>query len=51
MRKLSAVLVKIGGLLASVALVMGVASSQALCVAVYHQPKVPQGLGKFVRGK
>ena len=48
-KRINSVLIKLGGLLASLALVFGVASSQAACVAFYHQPKVPQGMSKFVR--
>jgi cyclic lactone autoinducer peptide len=49
MKKLIAMGMKLGGLVASMALVMGVASSQATCVAWFHQPKVPQGMEKFKR--
>lgn len=49
MKKLSAVAMKLGGLFASLALVLGVTSSQAVCIALFHQPKVPQGMEKFKR--
>jgi len=47
MKKNKAVVMKLGGLLASLALVLGVASTQVACVMVFHQPKVPQGMSKF----
>jgi len=28
-------------------LLLGVASTQSLCAAWFHQPKVPQGMDKF----
>ena len=40
---------KMCGLVASFALILGVASVQAPCVAWFHQPKVPQGMSKFKR--
>jgi cyclic lactone autoinducer peptide len=49
MKKIRFVLIRLGSLLASIALVMGVVSSQAVCIAFYHQPKVPQGMSRFVR--
>jgi len=51
MNKLCAAAMKLGGLLASCALAFGVASNQAVCIMVFHQPKVPQGMGKFVKGR
>jgi len=47
MKKLKILLMVFGGLLASLALSMGVASAHALCVYNFHQPKVPQGMNKF----
>ena len=41
------VLFRLGGLIASLALFLGVASSQVTCVSWYHQPKVPQEMTKF----
>ena len=40
---------KLGGLLASCALVVGVASTLAPCVVLFHQPIFPQGMIKFVK--
>jgi len=37
----------IGGLLAAFALAIGVASTQAICIIIFHQPKVPQGMERF----
>jgi len=51
MKKLSVVAIRLGGLLASLALVLGVASSNATCVMAFHQPKVPQGMSKFAKGR
>jgi len=49
MKKLNGLAAKLCGLLASMALVLGVASSQAVCISVFHQPKMPQGMGRFVK--
>jgi len=49
MKIFSSAVYKLGGLVAALALVLGVASSQALCWSAFHQPKIPQGMGKFVR--
>ena len=38
---------KLGGILASLALIFGIASTQAVCMSWYHQPKVPQGMEKY----
>ena len=38
---------RIGGLIASLALFFGIASSQAACASWYHQPKVPQAMDRF----
>jgi len=51
MKKNSNIGYKAGKILAFIALNMGVASSQATCVAVFHQPKIPHGMGKFIRKK
>ncbi|MDR1156790.1 MAG: cyclic lactone autoinducer peptide [Oscillospiraceae bacterium] len=42
---------RLGGLFASLALVLGVASSQAVCTLWFHQPKVPQGMSRFKRSR
>jgi cyclic lactone autoinducer peptide len=47
MRKYKAAFVAMCGVLASLALTIGVASAGAICVFAFHQPKVPQGMSKF----
>jgi cyclic lactone autoinducer peptide len=47
MKKLVSVWARFAGLLASAALVVGVASSQAACVAWFHQPEVPSDMEKY----
>lgn len=49
MRKLNGIVIKVGGLLASCALALGIASSQAACIMIFHQPRVPQGMRKILR--
>jgi len=49
MSMLRSTVTKLGGLVAALALIVGVASAQAMCVAFYHQPKIPQGISKFSR--
>ena len=49
MSKIGSTVTKLGGLVAALALIIGVTSSQAMCVAFYHQPKIPQGMSKFSR--
>lgn len=52
MNKLRKLSLKFAGLLASLALVVGVTSTQAtLCVIMFHQPKVPQGMEKYMKRK
>jgi len=51
LKKFNRIAIKLGGLVASLALIIGVASSQVTCVSIFHQPKVPQGMSKFVKGK
>ena len=38
---------RIGGLIASLALFLGIASSQAACASWYHQPKIPHAMERF----
>ena len=38
---------KSAGLVAAIALAVGVASTNAFCFLVFHQPKVPQGMNKY----
>jgi len=47
MKKLRTLALRFGVMITSVALFMGSVSAQATCVAVYHQPKVPQSMEKF----
>jgi len=49
MKKFKAILMRFGGLLAAFALMVGVASTSAICIIFYHQPKVPSGMSKFKR--
>ena len=49
MKRLKSLLVIIGGLLTSLALTVGVASAGAHCMLIFHQPKVPQGMNKFMK--
>ena len=49
MRKFSELGIKLGGLFAALALVLGVASTNAACFSFFHQPKVPLGMEKFVK--
>ena len=51
MKRIKGTLIRLGGLLASCALVLGVASTQAACIMIFHQPKIPQGMSRFVRAK
>ena len=37
-----------GEALAAVALKAGVSSTKAICFLVFHQPKVPKGMDKFI---
>ena len=39
--------IKIGELISSAALDLGVASIETVCVIMFHQPKVPPGMEKF----
>jgi cyclic lactone autoinducer peptide len=47
MRKFQTVAMKMGGVVASLALILGVSSSQMACALWFHQPKVPEGMEKF----
>ena len=47
MKKLSAFAIKFGGLVASLVLVLGVTSTQSVCLWWFHQPEVPKGMDKF----
>jgi len=49
MSKCYVLMVKICGLAASCALALGVAITPAACGFMFHQPKVPQGMSKFVK--
>ena len=49
MGKVKSMFVKMATMISSLAIVAGVTSVDALCVAWFHQPKVPQGMEKFKR--
>ena len=49
MKRIKIILMVFGGIIASFALSIGIASAHAMCVFNFHQPKVPQGMGKFRR--
>lgn len=51
MKKLKALMLRFGGMFAALALAVGVTSTAAICVIVFHQPKVPQGMSKFLKEK
>jgi len=51
MKRLKALGFRFGGLLAAFALIVGVASTQAICVLTFHQPKVPAGMKKYVNSR
>ena len=51
MKMIEAAMKRLGGFLATFALVFGVASAQATCFAWFHQPKVPQSIYKFGKRK
>jgi len=40
---------RMGTMVSSLALVLGVASFEAACFMFFHQPKVPQGMEKFAK--
>ena len=49
MKNIKTIAIKFGGLIASLTLAVGVVSTQAaICIIVFHQPKVPQGMNKFL---
>lgn len=47
MKKLGKATKKICALLASFALIMGVASVNVPCILVFHQPKIPRSMQKY----
>ena len=47
MAKLKGIMLKWGSLVASLALVFGIASSSVACVCWYHQPQMPKSMDKF----
>jgi len=49
MKRLKSLLMVAGALLTSVALTIGVASAGAYCMVIFHQPKVPQGMSKYLQ--
>lgn len=48
-RKVSPLALKLGLAFASFALMLGVASAGSVCAAWFHQPEVPQGMGKYIK--
>ena len=49
MKKLIAAGMRVGGLLACLVLVLGAASSQAVCFGWFYQPEVPEGMDRVKR--
>jgi len=50
MKKLKELATRFGGMFAAFALVIGMVSAQpATCIIIFHQPKVPQGMDKFIK--
>ncbi|MCL2820420.1 MAG: cyclic lactone autoinducer peptide [Oscillospiraceae bacterium] len=47
MKKYKIALMWLCSLVTAIALSLGVASAQAVCIFNFHQPKVPQGMSKF----
>lgn len=47
MRNVKTAILKMGGTLASLALILGVSSLDSACVIWYHQPKIPQSMDKY----
>jgi cyclic lactone autoinducer peptide len=48
MKLIKAIGTRSGEALAAVALKAGISSTKAICFLVFHQPKVPQGMDKFI---
>jgi len=51
MNRLRAIIIKLSGLLAALALAVGVASAGAICILIFHQPKIPEGMRKFTQNE
>ncbi|MCL2250175.1 MAG: cyclic lactone autoinducer peptide [Oscillospiraceae bacterium] len=51
MKKLRELTTRFGGTLAALALMVGVDAVGAGCLLFFHQPKVPQGMSKYVGKK
>lgn len=51
MRKFKTWILKSGGLTATCALALGIAFTPAACGIIFHQPKVPQGMSKFIKDR
>ena len=47
MCKVNSMFLKMGVLISSLALMLGVMSASVACAAWFHQPKVPEGMEKF----
>jgi len=51
MKQLRKLCRKFGRIFAATALFAGVASAAPICVMIFHQPKVPEGMGKFMKAR
>ena len=51
MQKMKAAAFKMATTVSSLALMLGVASAETLCVVWIHQPKMPQGMEKFRKAR
>jgi len=49
MKNMKSAVLKWSGVLASLALIVGTVSVQPMCWFWFHQPKVPQGMDKFIK--
>jgi cyclic lactone autoinducer peptide len=49
MKSIRRIIVKMSGLIAMLALFVGVSSAQAACISWFHQPKIPQDMDRFIK--
>ncbi|MDR2590568.1 MAG: cyclic lactone autoinducer peptide [Oscillospiraceae bacterium] len=47
MKRLNVLVLRFCGLIASLALIVGVSTTSTICFLMFHQPKVPEGMSKF----
>ena len=47
MKKYKSLMIKFGGLITAITLVIGVASTTAQCLLFFHQPKIPPSMNKY----